>query len=151
MSIIGLVLTGGVLVVFRNISDTRGQDTLNKLTQFKRAIVGDPRIVTKESRTDFGFVGDVGNVPVALSNLWVRGSIPSFTFDATAKLGAGWQGPYVPIGPIEFFNDIDKDAWGNSIQYTAATGTSATTGQPWVAPGDDEWGSWNGAGQFRDP
>jgi hypothetical protein len=133
LGIIGLVLTGGILLTFRNVSDTRAQDTLDKLTQIKRAIVGDPRIVTKESRTDFGFVGDVGNVPASLNNLWIQGSIPSFTFDATAKLGAGWQGPYVPIGPIEFFNDIDKDAWGNSIQYSAAIGTSATTGQQYNA------------------
>src|SRR5438876_11266950 len=101
LGILALVLTGGILLMFRNLSDNRAQDTLDKLIQFKRAIVGDPRIVTKESRTDFGYVGDVGNVPASLTNLWIQGSAPSFTFDPTSKLGAGWQGPYVPIGPVE--------------------------------------------------
>src|SRR5712691_7454535 len=117
MGIIGIILTGGIVVIFRNVSDTRAQDTLDKLTQFKRAIVGDPRIVTKESRTDFGYVGDVGGVPASLNNLWIQGSTASFTFNTTAKLGAGWQGPYVPIGPLEFFSNIANDSWGMAVQY----------------------------------
>ena len=133
MGIMGLVLTGGILLIFRNISDNREQETIDKLTQFKRAIVGDPRIVTKESRTDFGYVGDTGSVPTSLDKLWIRGTQTSFAFDGTVKAGVGWQGPYVPMGPLETFNEITLDAWGMPVQFSSTTGTSATTGQQYNA------------------
>src|SRR5437016_6303824 len=97
LGIMALVLTGGTVLTFRNLTDYREQETLDKLTLLKRAIVGDPRIVTKESRTDFGYVGDAGGVPISIDKMWIQGAQPTFTFDTTAKMGAGWLGPYVPI------------------------------------------------------
>lgn len=133
IGVLGLVLTGGILLTFRNLADTRERETIDKMTVFKRAMIGDPRIVTKESRTDFGYVGDTGNLPASLDKLWIQGTQPTFTFTNTAKMGVGWQGPYVPIGPLELFNEIPIDAWGSAVQYSATTGTSATTGQQYNA------------------
>src|SRR5207244_8580605 len=118
---------------FWGVADSREQETIEKLKQLKRAIVGDPRIVTKESRTDFGHVGDIGSVPVLLTDLWIQGTQPAFTFDNTAKMGAGWQGPYIPIGPVDTFNQLALDGWGFPIQYIAGAGSSAVTGQQYNA------------------
>ena len=54
IGVLALVLTGGLFLTYRSLSDSREQDTVDKLATLKRAMVGDPRIVTKESRTDFG-------------------------------------------------------------------------------------------------
>ena len=133
IGVLALVLTGGLFITFRNLSDSREQDTVDKLALLKRAMVGDPRIVTKESRTDFGYVGDTGSLPTSLDQLWTQGSQASFVFTNSVKLGTGWQGPYIPTGPVEFFNDLGLDAWGMPIQYSTASGTSAVTGQQYNA------------------
>jgi len=133
LGVIGLVLTGGILLAFIDLNDTRDEETIDKLLQLKRAIVGDPRIVTKEARTDFGFIGDIGGIPATLSNLWIRGSTPIFSFDKTAKAGFGWQGPYMTVGPSEYFDQIGVDAWGSPIVYDTTAATSATTQQQYVA------------------
>jgi prepilin-type N-terminal cleavage/methylation domain-containing protein len=133
VAVIGLVLGGATLFIFRNIGDTRETETLEKLIELKRALIGDPRIVTNESRTDFGYVGDTGSLPTSLEQLWVQGSQPTFTFTNTVKIGAGWQGPYLSVGPLEWLSAIPLDAWGMPIQYSTTTGTSAVTGQQYNA------------------
>src|SRR5438445_239636 len=78
LGIMALVLTGGTVLTFRNLTDSREQETLDKLTLLKRAIVGDPRIVTKESRTDFGYVGYVRDANLnPLSGVSVKINYPS--------------------------------------------------------------------------
>jgi prepilin-type N-terminal cleavage/methylation domain-containing protein len=128
MAVGGLILSGAVLLTFSNLNDSREEETIEKLMQLKRAMVGDPRIVTKESRTDFGYLGDTGTLPPSgsLDSLWIKPSAQSeFSFDTTLKVGRGWQGPYMPVGPREYFNQIALDAWGNGIVYVAAAGTSS--------------------------
>ena len=137
-SLIEVAITVGILsllvsAVFSLLSqpfaaDNR-EETVGKLTALKRAIVGDPRIVTREARTDFGFVGDTGSLPVSLDELWIIGAIPVFSFDTSIKLGSGWAGPYIQVPPLELFGDIRRDAWGTEIQYIVGTEVSAATGQ----------------------
>ncbi len=133
LGILSLLVGGTVLVVSMELDASRQAETAKKVMAFKRAIVGDPRIVTKESRTDFGYIGDMGSLPSTLQDLWVRGSQPAYSYDSTARTGAGWAGPYIQVGPLEYVNEIPLDSWGNAIQYVIETGTSSVTGQQYRA------------------
>ncbi len=84
----------------------RENETLEKLVALKQAIIGDPRIITGEARTDFGFMGDTGSLPASLNELWILGSQPVFSFDTSIKLGTGWAGPYIQVPPLEWFDDM---------------------------------------------
>ncbi|MBI3076007.1 MAG: type II secretion system protein GspG, partial [Deltaproteobacteria bacterium] len=108
----------------------REREAVNRLEQFKRGIVGDPRIVTREARTAFGFFGDMGNFPANLDDLWMKNGFPAFSFNSTLKAGSGWAGPYVDPGISEFLDTLKKDPWGSDYQYTVADGSSAATGEP---------------------
>ena len=82
---------------------------------------------------DFGLLAGMGSLPSSLEDLWIAGSQPGYTFDTSLKLGRGWTGPYLDVGPLRFFDQIDLDAWGNPIQYVVETATSTTTGQEYRA------------------
>lgn len=133
IGIISLIVTGAVFLVSLEVDTSRQSATIAKVLMLKRAIVGDPRIVTKESRTDFGYVGDMGSLPSSLQDLWLRGSQPAFTYDTARKTGAGWAGPYIDVGALELSDDLVSDAWGNGIAYVVQIGTSSTTGQQYRA------------------
>ena len=133
IGIISLLVSGAVLLVSIEADSSHQSETLAKITMLKRGIVGDPRIVTKESRTDFGYVGDMGSLPATLTDLWTRGAKPLFVYDKSKKTGAGWAGPYVDVGPLEFSDELIRDGWGNTIQYVIQTGTSSATGQEYRA------------------
>ena len=133
LMVLSLIVTGGVVVISAGIDSSRQSDAIAKVLMFKKAIVGDPRNVTKEARTDFGYVGDMGSLPSSLQDLWVQGSQPPYVFDNAKQMGAGWAGPYVQVGPLKFANDLARDAWGNQLQYVVQTGTSSTTGQQYRA------------------
>lgn len=133
IGIISLLVSGTVFLVSLEVDTARQSETIGKLLTLKRAIVGDPRIVTKESRTDFGYMGDMGSLPAQLSDLWIRGTKPVFSYDNAKRTGAGWAGPYMEVGPLEFSNELTLDAWGNPIQYLVQTGTSSVTGQEYRA------------------
>ena len=68
------------------------------------------------------------NLPAHLQDLWVKGSQPSFTFNTTTKVGAGWNGPYVDMLNTRAAGAYPLDGWGNGMTYTTAAGTDATFG-----------------------
>jgi general secretion pathway protein G len=69
--------------------------TRERMLDLKRAMVGDSRMIQNGIRTNFGYAGDNGQLPAALSELF-----PS----------------YMPAGFDP--NKYDKDAWGNEFVYT---------------------------------
>ncbi len=133
LGVITIVAAGAASVLSQPLEADREDETIQKLVSLRNAIVGDSRIVTKESRTDFGFVGSMGSLPVSLEDLWIRGAQPIFTFDTTLRMGSGWAGPYFSVLGVDEFFDIALDAWGNTIVYEVATGVSASTGQTYRA------------------
>lgn len=132
LGILSLMVTGTIYLISLELDTSRQSETIAKVTMFKRAVIGDSQLVTKESRTDFGYVGDMGSLPTVLSDLWLRGSKLAFTYDNN-KTGGGWAGPYVQVGAIEFANDLFRDSWGSGISYVVGIGTSGVTGQQYLA------------------
>jgi type II secretory pathway pseudopilin PulG len=134
ITVIVLLVTGTVVLASIAADTSRQSETIAKMTIMKRAILGDARVVSKEARTDFGYVGDVGSLPSQVQDLWVKPSgIPVYTFNTTSKTGAGWAGPYLQVGPVEFASNLAQDGWGNPITYSTQSGTSSVTGQQYVA------------------
>jgi hypothetical protein len=112
------LITVGLIGISGFLLDKQQVDSTNAgLQQLRRAITGDALIVSNEGRTSFGYLGDMGNVPATLQDLWVKGSQPAFTFNTTKKAGAGWNGPYVDVMPAEFASVMTQDGWGNSLSY----------------------------------
>ncbi len=129
VAILSLITSGAFSLLTQPFAAENEEETRGKLLAFKRAITGESRMITGQSRTDFGFLGDTGNLPASLEDLWILGAQPVFTYDTSVKLGAGWAGPYIQVPPLELFDDIKRDAWGTEIQYVIGTEISAGTGQ----------------------
>jgi prepilin-type N-terminal cleavage/methylation domain-containing protein len=81
--------------------DARQAVTLDRLSSFRSAIVGDNKLNKR------GFLSDVGRAPTSLNELVARGSIA--TYDPISKIG--WNGPYVD-GTV---SDWNKDSWGTNL------------------------------------
>ena len=129
LAVFTLLLFGATTLVSRTFDFEREDETVAKLLELKQAIVGDVRIVTREARTDFGYLGDTGNLPTSLDQLWTATGIPTYTFDTTLKVGTGWAGPYVGVPTIGRFEDIIKDGWGTDIVYEVVNADTSPTGQ----------------------
>ena len=121
LAIVAILAVGMVTVASSTLDMFQTQMTANRLDQLQRAISGDPVIVVNETRTSFGYIGDMGNLPSNLEDLWVKGSQPTFTFDTTKKAGAGWNGPYLDTNVVEFVDAIKQDSWGNDFSYSTTS------------------------------
>jgi prepilin-type N-terminal cleavage/methylation domain-containing protein len=105
-------------VAFRSmdvaLDSGRWEETSREMDRLGWAIVGNPDLLANGTRTDFGYVGDVGSLPPNLDAL-------------VANPGgyATWRGPYIRNVFAEGTNDYELDAWGNS--YTYAGGVTLTS------------------------
>lgn len=134
IEIVVVVVIIGVLgatitpLVLNSLHDEREGGTVTELKEFKKGIIGDPEIVTEEVRTHFGYVGDMGTMPTKIEDLYQKGTQPAYSFDATKKTGAGWNGPYIDPSLVEDLASLKLDAYGNEYTYSAAEFTDSTVG-----------------------
>jgi len=107
--IIATIATVGLKSLTAVHQTSRFEETRQELDRLAAAIVGDPSFVSGGSRTDFGYVGDVGSLPPNLDAL------------VTNPGGyATWDGPY--LGD-DFSTDGSSstfkiDAWGAAYSYS---------------------------------
>lgn len=101
-----LFLFAGAMIpfVYRVWESSEIETTKDRMTDLKKAMVGDSALIQNGVRTHFGYVGDIGQLPSSLENLISN-------VDGVSN----WNGPYLPMGfdPVEF----KTDAWGKEIQY----------------------------------
>lgn len=147
IEILMVIILIGILVALStgsltgSLNEARFQQTVLKLRQIRNAMVGDPDIKENGSRTSFGFLGDVGAVPGAddsagLLQLSVGAGLSAFAVDATSRISAGWNGPYLGQGSTG--DDYTLDAWGNVILFDhAPAGSSPYTIRSKGADGSD--------------
>ncbi len=134
------ILIAMVLPYMPRIFQQSEKATLDDLDTIKKAILGDPTMVEKKSRTSFGYMGDMGSLPSSLMDLLVQGIQPGFVYNPTLKAGVGWRGPYLqtPKGKTGQFN---PDAYGNAYIYDTTQYVSPDTGvlviAKIVSPGAD--------------
>lgn len=114
MTIVSIMAGILVPITYRILETQEESLTLERMASLKKAMVGDPDLYQQGIRTDYGFVGDHGELPELLSDLIVDNGTYS-----------NWQGPYLGAG---FDPDrYARDAWGNGLLYT--TSVEAVTGR----------------------
>ncbi|NQU27848.1 MAG: type II secretion system protein GspG [Candidatus Marinimicrobia bacterium] len=104
IGIISGIATRSLVRVFRNANYT---STVSELNVLAEAMVGNPAIIQNNLRTNYGYVGDIGQFPPTLEDL----------ISNVSGLD-GWDGPYIDLG---FSDDPDyykQDAWNNPYVYT---------------------------------
>src|SRR5713226_717609 len=126
LAIVSAILVGLVSIASKALNRRQTDMTTDTMNEIRRAMNGNPVIVVNEARTSFGYLGDMGNMPTNLKDLWVKGTQLSFTFDSTKKTGAGWQGPYLEVRAVEYASALGQEAWGNALSYTSVPATDST-------------------------
>lgn len=89
------------------IETGRIESTKKEMNVLAMAIAGNPDLVNNGSRTDYGYVGDVGSLPPDLDAL-----VTAPTAHST------WKGPYVSSNFMQSADDYKKDAWGALYTYS---------------------------------
>lgn len=108
LMIIGIIVTAAVKTWDVTLERGRYETTLKELEQLAFAIAGNPELFSEGKRTDFGYVGDVGMVPLKLIDLVERPS----------EIDTGvWKGPYVKPTFQEVPLAFLTDAWGDTYIY----------------------------------
>lgn len=123
IELIIVLLIIGILsgVALRAIEMTRERtmytDTTKKINEIAKAITGNPDLLTDGKRVDYGFIGDMGRLPITLTEL-IRNTENS----------PNWHGPYIKIAMLEdtLNPTYQIDAWGNQLQYNNQTGAIAS-------------------------
>lgn len=109
--VIVLVIAGILMTVAmrsgRSISESaKIEETKQEMDLIASAIVGNPQLTTNGTRSDFGYVGDVGALPSNLSALTTN---PGY---------ATWKGPYLRSSFAQLSSDLGTDAWGSAYAYS---------------------------------
>lgn len=105
------------------------RETRTRLENLKRAMIGSGAEESSPGDRDFGFLGDIGDLPSELTRLVNQGSLPDYEIDSSTRLAAGWRGPYLRPGFEGDTAHLDQDAWGRPLRYrnTFAGGASEDT------------------------
>ncbi len=121
--IVGILATMMLNSLRFGIESARSDATQERINVLRRAILGSDFGSTSEGgRSNFGFVGDVGRLPTALSELAGAGALPAYTYNTYWGVGAGWRGPYLSTGDNKGI-PFDEDLWSHAFTY-ATVGTA---------------------------
>jgi general secretion pathway protein G len=115
--IVGLLATVATQTATQMYDTARMEETKDEMDMLAGAIVGNPRLVNNGSRSDFGYVGDIGALPPDL--------------DALVSNPGGfatWRGPYLAAAGATGLDDYLTDAWGSAYVYGGITITSSGSG-----------------------
>jgi len=102
--VLGIVSAVAMRSMDAPIKTARFEQTKEELAHLAWAIAGNPNLYNSGSRTDFGYVGDVGALPAGLDSLVNN---PGYST---------WNGPYMNAGFGS--TDIKLDAWGRAYLYS---------------------------------
>jgi len=94
------------------------EETRSEMDRLAEAIVGNPDIVNNGTRSDFGYVGDVGALPPDLDALHTN---PGFVT---------WHGRYIENSFSQQPDDFKNDAWQQEYVFSGLAITSLGSGAP---------------------
>ena len=135
LSLIEVVIILAVMVILvallvpstvQILTGARRNVTLDEMENLKKAMIGDPDLKTSGVRSNFAYLGDMGNLPSTLDDLVTQGAQPAYAFASSKGVGAGWRGPYITLGPGSDAASHRVDAFGNDYTYS---GTDYVNGQ----------------------
>jgi Tfp pilus assembly protein PilE len=134
LSLIEVVIILAVLAVLvallvpstvQQLTAGRRSSTLDEMQGLKHALVGNPSLTSRGFRSDYGYLGDMGNLPATLDDVVTQGAQPAYSYDSTKRAGAGWKGPYLAVGAGSDASSHKKDAFGNDYIYDGTDYTNA--------------------------
>jgi general secretion pathway protein G len=122
--IIGVIAGVATVKMLPSLETARIEATKSEMQALAYAIVGNPEIYTDGARSDFGYVGDNGALPLDLDALAANPGL------------ATWDGPYIKADVN--IDDFKKDAWNVDYVYSdtllRSTGSGANIDKQF-APG----------------
>ncbi len=100
--ILGTLALSALSITQNSDSQIRFEDTRNRLEMIKKAVVGSVEQTVNGQPNISGFVADVGQLPACLKELVENttdcgNTITGLTFNTTAGLWSGWNGPYLSV------------------------------------------------------
>lgn len=118
--IVGIIVSVAVRGLRKTDDVAKVEETKAELEQLAYAVGGDPDLTSGGVRTDFGYVGDIGALPINLDGL-------------VTNPGYGtWDGPYIQDDFLASTSgtgsEFKYDGWGKEYSYSAAAGTITSTG-----------------------
>jgi prepilin-type N-terminal cleavage/methylation domain-containing protein len=106
LMIIGILITAALKTWDVSLQRSRFNATLKEMEQLSWAIAGNPNLVSGNTRSDFGYIGDVGLFPPTLQDL-----------NENVSNYPGWHGPYIKAAFSESPKSYMADAWGDTYVY----------------------------------
>lgn len=108
------ILAGMITPMVWNLWDGQSESiTKQRLLDLKQAMVGDRTLVQNGVRTNYGFVGDNGELPFGNSTTF--GGLKYLDVN-TNSVYPRWSGPYLKGGTDRTVYNFD--AWGRKLVYT---------------------------------
>ena len=93
------------------------ENTLLEMQVIKKAIVGNSESKTDGIRNDFGYVGEMGRLPTALTELMSRGVQPGSFYSSTLHITSGWVGPYLQESFTNFTSGPLTDEFDRAYEW----------------------------------
>lgn len=117
--IIGIIATVAMRSLRATTDTARVEETKRRMEKIAHAITGDPTLVSSGSRTNYGYLGDVGGLPPNLDAL-------------VANPGgySTWRGPYIvdDLTPDGTNSRFKQDGWGKPLSYSGGITVSSSGG-----------------------
>lgn len=113
--IIGILTSVAMQSMTTVVEDARLVKTRMEMQTLANAIVGNPELIAGGTRSDFGYLGDVGAFPANLNNLITNpGGFST------------WNGPYISGRFSQDTAGIKTDEWGAAYGYSGGITISST-------------------------
>ena len=113
----GILITVALKSLSSIHTSSKTEETKQEMESLAYAVVGNPSVSNNGTRTDFGYVGDVGALPANLDALYQNPGGYST-----------WKGPYVANRFEQMTDDYKRDAWGNLYTYSGGLTISSIGG-----------------------
>lgn len=115
--IVGILAGVAMRGAIRVTQSARVEETKQTMLALEFAVVGNPDLQSNGTRSDYGYVGDVGALPPNLQAL-------------VTDPGLGtWKGPYVHPRRGGDYQQCLRDAWNQAISLSGTEITSSGSGQ----------------------
>ena len=95
VAILSALALGTISLIDETDEQLRFDDSKTRLKQIREAIIGDLSSHIASPPSVSGFVADIGRLPNNVSELLNQGNLPSWSYDQTSGIWAGWRGPYI--------------------------------------------------------
>ncbi len=113
--ILGVFVTVATRAIDTTIDASRQAQAEDELNRLSNAIVGNSQLASGGMRTDFGYVGDIGALPISLDYL-----------SSNPAGYSSWNGPYIRDNFLENTADFKTDPWGTNYAYSAGVTIQST-------------------------